>query len=578
MKADALAAGGADACLAPPATAIGERRRFGSLYRLAGEFVRPEWPALLAVLLLSLLAVLAGLAQPYLTRALIDDGILAHDRAAVLSAGAWMVGLALFALAIGFECRRIHVAVSARMLHRMRESLFAHVLTLPPDLFARMRQGDLLARLEGDLGEVQRFAVDALLSAVNSVLTLIGIVVVLGLLSPQLALFLAALMAVNSVVLALVRPRIEALSRQARDAGVEVSSFLVEKLAAVRCVQTHAAEAREQAALRTLHDTVRERMLSLQLVGYLGGAFPNLLLSLAVIGIFVGGSLAMLGGDALTLGTLVAFATYVQRASAPLHALMGLYLQWQRVKVGLARVDDLRTLRPAVAAPSAASHGAPPRGELVVRDLSFTYPGAPRAAFSGLTMTIAAGSKVWLRGTSGSGKSTFIDLLHRHFAPAGGAISIGGVDLGHIAPAALRRQVVVVSQEAVLFSGSLADNIRYGVPAASRTEVERAAEAAGVSAFVARLPGGLDTAVGPRGATLSGGERQRVALARALLMAPAILVIDEGTSSLDGALEQRTLRAIDALLPQATRILVSHRALDAAAFDQVIDFREASRC
>jgi ATP-binding cassette subfamily B protein len=193
-------------------------------------------------------------------------------------------------------------------------------------------------------------------------------------------------------------------------------------------------------------------------------------------------------------------------------------------------------------------------------------------------MTIAAGSKVWLRGDSGSGKSTFIDLLHRHFAPAGGAISIGGVDLGHIAPAALRRQVVVVSQEAVLFSGSLADNIRYGVPAASRTEVERAAEAAGVSAFVARLPGGLDTAVGPRGATLSGGERQRVALARALLMAPAILVIDEGTSSLDGALEQRTLRAIDALLPQATRILVSHRALDAAAFDQVIDFREASRC
>ncbi len=572
-RTEALSLAGAHPARAPGAG----RPEGGGSYRWLGAFVRPEAPALAAVLLLSVLAVVAGLAQPILTRTLIDDGILARDPAAVLRAGAWMVGLALAALAIGFACRRIHVAASARMLHGMREALFAHVLALPPDFFARTPQGDLLARLEGDLGEVQRFAVDALLSAINSVLTLVGTVVLLGLLSPQLALFLAVLMAVNAVVLAWVRPRIETLSRQVRDAGVAVSSFLVEKLAAVRCVQTHAAEARERERLEALHHGLRERMLAAQLYGYLGGAFPNLVLSLAVIGIFVGGSLAMLGGDPLTLGTLVAFATYVQRASAPLHALMGLYLQWQRVKVGLARVNELRAL--PVAAPSGTSPSASmPKGDIVVSGLGFAYPGASRPAFSDLDMVIPAGSRVWLRGPSGCGKSTFIDLLHRHFAPARGAISIGGVDLRTLDPAVLRRGIAVVSQEAVLFSASLADNIRYGRPDATPPEVERAAAAAGVAEFAARFPYGLETAVGPRGASLSGGERQRVALARALLMAPAVLVIDEGTSSLDGALELRALGAIDALLPTATRIVVSHRALDGAAFDRIIDFGGRASC
>lgn len=543
----------------------------GGLGHWLWSFIRPELPAYAAVLLLSFLAVAAGLAQPYLTKTLIDEGILAHDRVVIMDTGGWMVALAFGALFIGFTCRRIHVAASARLLHRLRESLFAHLLTLSPAVFSRTRQGDLLARLEGDLGEVQRFCIDAALSAINSVLTLIGTVTLLGLWSPRLALFLAALLTVNTLVLGWVRPRIESLSIRAREAGVEVSSFLVEKLAAVRCIQTHVAEMREGERLRGLHDAVRKRMLALQLVGYIGGAFPNLVLSLAVIGIFVGGGLAMTGVDALSLGTLVAFASCVQRASAPVHTLMGLYLQWQRVKVGLARVGELYALCPALPISQFGREKGCPEGDIVAEDLAFTYPDSDREAVSGLSFTIAAGSKVWLRGDSGSGKSTFIDLLHRHFAPTRGSLRLGGVEVRDLDPSVLRRQVVVVSQEAVLFAGSLADNIRYGRPEAHPAAVEQAARAAGVFEFATHLPNGLDTSVGPRGATLSGGERQRVALARALLMAPSVLVVDEATSSLDGALEQRTLQAINALLPRATQIVVSHRALDAAAFDQVID-------
>ncbi|QTQ34358.1 Putative ABC transporter, permease and ATP-bindig domain-containing [Aromatoleum petrolei] len=568
----------AGAAPASRSAAQGEGARLNALYRWLWAFIRPEAPAFAGVLLLSFLAVGAGLAQPYLTKALIDDGILAQDRQGVLMIGALMVGLALVALVIGFACRRIHVAASARMLHRMRESLFAHVLTLSPVFFSQTRQGDLIARLEGDLGEVQRFAVDAVLSAINSILTLIGTVALLAMLSPMLALYLGVLMAINAIVLSWVKPRIEALSLKARDAGVEVSSFLVEKLGAVRCVQTYVAEKREIAHLAALHRTVRDRMLSLQAVGYLGGAFPNLVLSLAVIGIFVGGSLAMIGGDALTLGTLVAFATYVQRASAPLHALMGLYLQWQRVKVGLGRVEEVRSLSPAVTMPDQPGSRRVAAGELVMRDVAFVYPGSPRRVLSELSLTVPVGAKVWLRGVSGSGKSTLIDLLHRQFDPASGSIMIGGIDLRELDPRVLRRHVVVVSQEPVLFSGSIADNIRYACPDATPEDVRRAARAAGVFEFAERLSGALDATVGVRGASLSGGERQRVALARALLMKPDVLIIDEGTSSLDTALEQRFLQAIDALLPRATRIIVSHRELDPAAFDRIIDLPQGVTC
>ncbi|MDO9596194.1 MAG: ABC transporter ATP-binding protein [Azoarcus sp.] len=549
----------------------GVEPRLSGMYRWAAEFVRPEGAALAGVLLLSLVAVLAGLAQPLLTKALIDDGILAGSSSMVLKVGGAMVALALSALLVGLACRRIHVGASARILHRMRESLFAHVLTLPPDFFSRMRQGDLMTRLEADLGEVQRFAVDSVLSAINSVLTLIGTVVLISFLSPMLALFLAGLMAVNGLVLRHVSPRIRTLSRDAREAGVDVSAFLLEKTSAVKCVQTYGAEDRELARLQQLHRTARDRLLALQIVSYVGGAFPNLVLSLAIIGIFVAGGVFMHGDDALTLGTLVAFATYVQRGSAPLQALMGLYLSWQRVKVGLIRVDELRNMPSAVRDRAGEGEATIERGEIVVAGLDFAYPGRSTKVLDGLDMHVRPGGKVWLRGVSGAGKSTFVDLLHRHLEPDCGALLIDGVDIRKVRRTDLRRRIGIVSQDVVLFAGSLLDNIAYGNPEAGREAVVRAAAIAGVSDFSRRLADGLDTVLGPRGASLSGGERQRIGLARALLIEPQVLIIDEATSGLDGALEQSTLAAIDEAYPNTTRILISHRALDPAMFDQVID-------
>jgi ATP-binding cassette subfamily B protein len=565
--------------LSPPAAwpaAGADARGLRLLRGWMAPLLRRQAARLLAVLLLSVAAVAAGLAQPLLTKALIDDGVLARDAGAVLRAGAAMAALALAALGVSIACRRLYAQASMRLLHGLKEALFEHLLALSPAFHARVRQGDLLARLESDLSEVQRFAVDSVLSALNALLMLAGTVLLLGAWSPTLLALLTVLVGVHALAGGVMRPRLEALSRRARQAGVEVSAFLVEKLAAVRCIQTHGAEGRETQRLRSLHEALRRESVALQLLGQLGGGVPNLLLSLGVVAIFVFGSLAMLRGEALTLGMLVAFASCVQRASAPVQSLMGLWLAWQRAKVALERVTDLTAQRADVLLQpgSAVAHGV--RGEIELRQLGFRYPGAGRPVLHGLNARIAPGSSVLLRGPSGCGKSTLVDLLHRHFDPDAGCILLDGADLRRLDRAALRRRVAVVSQEAVLWSGTLAGNIRYGRPDASDAEVQRVAEAAGVAEFLPQLPQGLQTPVGPRGATLSGGQRQRVALARALLMAPAVLVVDEGTCALDEALELRTLRRIAALLPGCTRIVVSHRSVHEGEFDQVVELAGAA--
>ncbi len=532
-------------------------------------FVVLEKYRLLLVVVLSMVAAAAGLAQPLLTKSLIDDGIMAGDMATVYRIAVLMTLMLVVSSLLGLVTRRLYVIASAQILHGMRETVFAHLLRLPPSFYNRVRQGDLLSRLEGDVGEIQRFALDVLLVAMNSLVTLVGAVVVLGMLSAELTLAMGVLLVINATLLRLMRAPLEMATRRAREGGADIASFLVEVLGAAKCVQAFNAQSREQARLQRLQVLQQGHTLSLQTVGYLATGVPNLLLSLGVIGLFVWGSRAIIE-ESMTLGVLVAFATYFQRAAAPLQSLLGIYAALQRVRVSLDRVAEVLRVAPLKAGKAVAgAAGAILRGDLILSGVEFAYPGSP-SLFSPLSYHLPRGSRVAVRGASGAGKSTLVDLLHGHLEASAGSIRLDGVEITSLDRAILRKAIAVVSQETVLFSVSIAENIRYGRPEASDGEVRRAAELAGLGELIKRLPDGLEAAVGQRGVELSGGERQRIALARAILLDPLVLVIDEGTSGLDSELEAQILAETDRLYADRTRILITHRQINEVAFDVVI--------
>jgi ATP-binding cassette subfamily B protein len=539
------------------------------------KYLRPAAPQLLLVMLLSLAAVAAGLAQPYLTKRLIDDGLLAGRHDVVWEVALSMVALALLAFALGATTRLLYVATSAKILHSVREALFAHLLSLSPDFFVAMRQGDIMVRLDSDIAEIQRFAVDLLLSALNNTVMLVGSLFLLYQLSPPLTEAMMLILLLNAFLLRLLRPQIESLSRSLRERGANVASFLMEILGASKSVQSYNGQQREHECLVGLHRELRRDTLRLQFVGYTAGSLPGFILSLGTVAVFVFGSQSIQGHEAMTLGMLIAFVSYVQKASGPVQSLMGQYVALQRARVSLDRVSELAATPARVLWPQHPDHlpGAG-RGEIVLAGVAFRYPESERAVLEGADLRLPAGSRVLLRGRSGAGKSTLADLLQRHFDPEHGSITLDGVDLRNLACGELRRAVVVVAQDTALFSCSIADNIRYGRPAATLVEVQEAARRARVEEFALELPDGLETTVGQRGAALSGGQRQRIAVARAILLDPRVLILDESTAAMDAGLETDILNAIDRLFPDRTRIVVSHRNHLEENFDIVVDLEE----
>ncbi|WP_152224295.1 ABC transporter ATP-binding protein [Pseudomonas sp. SCB32] len=540
-----------------------------NLWQWILPYALPQWPKFALVAVLSLITATAGLAQPYLSQRLIDDGMLKGNFGVVTLCVGAMVALAVVCALLGGVTRCLHNNASSRMLHRMREEMFAHLLALSPAYFSQTRQGDLHARLNADIGELQRFVVDSVFSVMNNGLMLMGAVLMLGYMSSELLAVLLIVLLVNAGFLRVMRSRVELMSQEVRERGTDLAAFFVETLGLVKCIQVFNGQELSTKRLQELHDRQRTSSLRLQLLGYFVGSLPGLVMSVSISMVFLVGAHRIAEGS-ITLGVLIAFVTYMQRASSPIQALAGLYTGYQRAKVSAVRVRELSAQRPLVQTPPAAVVVVG-KGSIRLEDVHFAYPDSGRAVLRGVTAVIPAGSRVSIKGASGVGKSTLVDLLQRHFDPDSGRILLDAIDLRDQDLKHLRSRVAVVSQNAELFSCSLLENIRFGRPSATDEEVIVAARIAGVEAFSDQLERGLHTSVGQRGSRLSGGQRQRVALARAILLDPIILILDESTSGVDRLMEERILREIDTLFDSRTRIYISHRHVADTPFDQVID-------
>ena len=529
-------------------------------------FVRPHRRAIGLLLGLSLGASLLALAQPWLVKTLIDEGLLAKDYQTLWHMAAIMIGAGLLGTVLAGVNRYLHTRLSGRILFALRDDLYRHLQQLSPTFYGRRRIGDILSRLDGDVAEIQRFAVDSLFSAVSAVIGLVGAVVLMLMLSWQLSLLLALLVPIEVLWLRWMRRKVAREVRNLRERSADVSSFLVETLPAMKFIQAAGQQGREAGRLDQLGQGYMRQLLKVQVTEFFTQAIPGTLTSWCRACAFLVGGWWVIQGT-WQLGALIAFSTYMGMAVGPVQSLLGLYVAVQRMAVSLGRVMELK--QEAVAVRPAANPQPVPDGpgELRLEGVSFAHEGRQGAVLNNVQVCVPGGLKVAISGASGVGKSTLIDLLQRFYDPDAGRILLDGTDLRELDLAALRRRIAVVSQDLVLFRGTLAQNLAYGVPEASREELERVVRLARLDSLVDSLPLGLDGLLGERGQQLSGGQKQRIAIARAVLQAPAILVLDEATSAVDEATEREVIAAIDQLFAGRTRILISHRASTLADAD-----------
>lgn len=536
-----------------------------ALAALLWPHVRPRLGRFALALGLGLGLAALSAAQPLLTRYAIDDGLIGRHYDRLVAACLGMLALAAAGLALGALHRFVYVRASGRTLFSLRGAAYAHLMRVSPRRLAEWSVGDLVSRLDGDVAEVQRFGTDAVASFINGLLSLAATAAVMLSLSWRLTLVVAALLPLQLAIRHWARPRIESSTRRLREQSGEIGGFLVETLAGAREVQGAGAARLEQERLATLNERYLERALEQQLVAYGTGSAASLVGHLATAAVFVLGGYYALDAR-LSVGTLVAFVALLGRGAGSAGSLMGLYTGYQRARVSLERLGALFALPAVAERADAAPLAAGARGELRFEGVTVVLPDG-RRLFDSLELCVEAGAKVLLRGASGVGKTTLIDLLRRFVEPDAGRILVDGRPLAELQLEDLRRRIVVVEQAPVLFRGTILDNLRYGLPDVNEAAVLEAAVLAGVDEFVRDLPEGYRTRVGTGGAGLSTGQRQRIAIVRAALADPLVVILDEATSGLDLGAARAVHRALDETFPKRTRIVVTHHAAQVEAYD-----------
>jgi len=531
------------------------------------RYLVPYRRRLAIVVAISLLSTALSLWLPYLTKILVDDALIAQSGAALRETVLLFVAAAAVSFVLGVVSGLVYTRLSAEVLFDMRRDLYAHLQRLSPRFWATTRLGDVVSRINGDIGEIQRIVAETALAWFGNIVFLLGSVAVLVWLDWRLFLVGAAALPPAAWGLHVYRRRLEPQTKELRERSADLGSFLIETLQGMRTVTTSGAGLREVSRFGRLNDAFIATLMGVQRTHYLVGSLPSLFIAAGTGAVFIYGGTRVIDGS-LTLGTLAAFLAYQARVIAPVQALMGLYGALATARVSWHRVAGLLDTPPEVVERPDAIPLTSVSGELEFDGVSLTHGRGP--VLDGVSFRAGPGRALAIVGASGSGKSTIVDLAVRLLDPDAGAVRLDGHDLRDLRLCDVRRFVHVVPQDAVLFHGSVDDNVRYARPDATDDDVARAIEAAGIGPFVAGLALGRRTLVGERGLALSAGERQRLALARAFLADPSVLVLDEPSAALDPAAERQVVEGYRRVMRGRTVVLITHRLELVRAADEVV--------
>jgi len=534
------------------------------------KVLRPVRWLLLGVVGLVAADALTSVAMPSLFRYGVDDGVTAGSTAVVLGVAAAGALIALVNWLVIAAQTRLTARAGESVLYLLRVRCYAHLQRLGLDYFERELAGKIMTRMTTDVDALSSFLQTGLATAVVSVLTVLGISVALLLTDFSLALIALAVLPVLGVATAIFRRLSSQAYTEARERVSVVNADMQENVTGLRVAQAYTRERHSAQAFADRSDAYRRSRLRAQ--RYIATYFPFVaLLSQLVeaVVLYVGANRVATGE--LTPGVLMAFLLYLALFFAPIQQLSGVFDGYQQAKVGLLRIADLLATPSSVPVPERPVD-VPERlrGEVQFDGVTFRYPGTETPAVDEINLTLPPGETIALVGATGAGKSTVVKLLARFYDAGAGEVRVDGVNVRDYDPAELRGRMGVVPQEAHLFSGTVADNVRYARPEASDAEVEAAVRAVGALDAVAALPHGFHQQVGERGQGLSAGQRQLIGLARAELVDPDILLLDEATAALDPVTESAVLAASEVVARRRTTVVVAHRLATAARADRIV--------
>ena len=524
-----------------------------------------------AALVALLVAAAATLVVPLAVRRMIDQGFSAERIGLIDQYFAVMIAIAgVLALASATRYYLVTI-VGERVVADLRAAVFAHLTSLAPAFFDTAKTGEITSRLTADTTQIKSAVGSSVSVALRNLVLFIGSSVMMAVTSPRLSLFV--ILAIPVIVLPLVAfgRLVRRRSRIAQDTLAEASGYAAELIGAIRTLQAFTnerlAQSRFGAAVERAFEAARQ---STRARAVLTAIIIFLVFASVVVILWVGAQDVLAGRT--TPGRLGQFILYAVFAASALGQLSEVWGELSQASGAAERLTELLAIEPEIEAPPhPVTLPSQARGEVTFDDVRFAYPTRPEAfVLDGVSFSVRQGEKVAIVGPSGAGKSTIFHLLLRFYDARSGTVALDGVRVGDADPHQLRSRIALVPQDVVVFAASVAENIRFGRPDASEAEIIRAAELAGATEFINRLPQRFDTTIGERGVTLSGGQRQRIAIARAILRDAPLLLLDEATSSLDAESETQVSAALTRLMQGHTTLVIAHRLATVLSCDRIL--------
>lgn len=535
------------------------------------HFVKPYWKrAAIALILLSTLVIM-DLAIPRLVQRIIDQGILKQDQKVVLQTSLVMIGISLLSAVIAVGNSILSVQVGESVARDIREALFKKIQTFSYGDLDQHQTGQLMVRLTSDTAAVQRITQISLRIGTRAPLLIIGSLILMINTSPQLALTMLPLLVVTSAIIMIFIVKMEPLFRRVQQKLDSLNNVLQENIAGARLVKAFVRAKHEGDRFESANEAFTgDSIKVMQFMSSMGPVLTFLVNAGMVVVIWAGGLQSIQGS--LSVGQIVAFTNYLLTTMTPLTMMTLLSNAWANGMASAKRINEVLDVTPEVQdAPDAIALPANIPGQVDFQNVSFHYNGDTReSVLEKINLTAQPGEMVAILGATGSGKSTLVDLIPRFYDVTSGNVLIDGWDVRQLKEDSLLAQVGIVPQDAILFSGTVLENLRYGAPDAGKEEVIAAAKAARAHDFIMELPEGYESHVEARGANFSGGQKQRLTIARALLMKPKILILDDSTSAVDVETETQIQDALEGQTHPYTSFVVAQRISTVLRADKIV--------